>query len=324
MTIESSTSNLDAIPPDTEGWVQLVLTEPVAAVPGELFVLRVSDETIAGGRVIEVNAPRHRRTDPKTVERLAARAEGTPESRLLAALERLEPCAPAALRAQVELDPATFEAAIEALTVAGDAHPLEGGLLLSSVGLARLADRARRALQAYHEAHPLRLAMPREELRAPLALELRDYAAVLPLVITAATIEERPAAQGGGLALAGWEPRPTAAQRRAADEAVAALEAGGVAPPRLDLDGELLAYLAGTGRVVDCGDGVVLATPAFEVARAAVIGALRGREGATLAELRDALGTNRRAAQAILETMDRLGVTRREGDGRVLGPAASA
>ncbi|MCC6236106.1 MAG: selenocysteine-specific translation elongation factor [Dehalococcoidia bacterium] len=311
---------LDAIPPDAEGWVQLVLTEPVAAVPGELFVLRVSDETIAGGRIIEVNAPRHRRTDPATVERLAARAEGTPESRLLAALERAEPCLPPALRATVEVDAATFDAALASLLEQGDARALEGGLLLSAAGLARLQDRARRALHAYHEAHPLRVAMPREELRVPLALEQREYAAILPAVVAGAAIEERPA----GLALAGWEPRPTAAQRRAADDATRALEAGGVAPPRLDLDAELLAYLAGSGRVVDCGDGVVLAAPAFETARTAVIGALRGREGATLAELRDALGTNRRAAQAILETMDRLGVTRREGEGRVLGPAASA
>jgi selenocysteine-specific elongation factor len=157
--------------------------------------------------------------------------------------------------------------------------------------------------------------MPREELRAPLALELRDYAAVLPAVLGGGGIKEHP----GGVAVAGWAPKPTAAQRRAADEAVAALAARGAAPPRLDLDSELLAYLTGTGRAVDCGDGVVLATAAFEQARAAVIEALRGRDGATLAELRDALGTNRRAAQAILETMDRLGVTRREGEGRVLG-----
>ena len=320
--------NLDALPPQTEGWVQLVLSQPIAAVPGELFVLRVSDETIAGGRVVEVNAPRHRRTDPRTVERLTARAAGTPESRLLAALERLEPCLPAALRGQVELDTPTFEGALAALVASGDARALDGGLLLSAAGLARLLDRALRALQAYHAAHPLRVAMPREELRAPLALELREYAAVLPALVapnanaSGAAIEER----AGGLAAAGWVPRPTAAQRRAADEAVTALQAGGAAPPRLDLDSELLAYLVGTGRAVDCGDGVVLATPAFEAARRAVIEALaateNGREGATLAELRDALGTNRRAAQAILETMDRLGVTRRQGEGRVLGPAA--
>ncbi|MSP21646.1 MAG: selenocysteine-specific translation elongation factor [Dehalococcoidia bacterium] len=322
----TSSTTLDALPPQTEGWVQLVLTEPVAAIPGELFVLRVSDETIAGGRVVEVNAPRHRRTDRRTIERLAARAAGTPESRLLAALERLEPCLPAALRTQVELDTTAFEAALVALVAGGDARSLEGGLLISAAGLARLHDRALRALQAYHAAHPLRVTMPREELRAPLALEQREYSALLSAVVEAggpAAIEER----AGGLAAAGWQPQPTAAQRRAAVEAVSALEAGGAAPPRLDLDLELLAYLAGTGRVVDCGDGVVLAAPAFEAAIRATIEALRGADGAprsaTLAELRDALGTNRRAAQAILETMDRLGVTHREGEGRVLGPAAT-
>ncbi len=34
--------------------------------------------------------------------------------------------------------------------------------------------------------------------------------------------------------------------------------------------------------------------------------------------MRDALETNRRSAQALLETLDRLGVTRRRGDARVL------
>ncbi|MBM3140919.1 MAG: selenocysteine-specific translation elongation factor, partial [Chloroflexi bacterium] len=94
----------DEIARGEEGWCQLVLSEPLAAVPGDLFVLRVSDETVTGGRVIEVNAPRHRRHDARTVERMAARAEGTPESRLLAALERAEPAAAAGLAASVEVD----------------------------------------------------------------------------------------------------------------------------------------------------------------------------------------------------------------------------
>ena len=67
----------DEVAAGDEGWCQLVLGEPLAAVPGDLFVLRVSDETVAGGRVVEVNAPRHRRTDPHTLQRLTARAEGT-------------------------------------------------------------------------------------------------------------------------------------------------------------------------------------------------------------------------------------------------------
>ena len=85
-----------------EGWCQLVLRQPVAVLPGDLFVLRVSDQTVAGGRVIEVNPPRHRRSDPATVERLEARAAGTPESRVLATLERLDPCPASAIAADVE------------------------------------------------------------------------------------------------------------------------------------------------------------------------------------------------------------------------------
>ena len=61
---------------------------------------------------------------------------------------------------------------------------------------------------------------------------------------------------------------------------------------------------------------------AFDVAVQAAIHRLR--EGpATLGELRDALDTNRRAAQAFLETLDRRGITRRDGEARVLGRAAS-
>jgi selenocysteine-specific elongation factor len=44
----------------------------------------------------------------------------------------------------------------------------------------------------------------------------------------------------------------------------------------------------------------------------------------SLAEARDALGTNRRVAQAFLETLDARGVTRRQGEGRVLTDRARA
>ena len=44
----------------------------------------------------------------------------------------------------------------------------------------------------------------------------------------------------------------------------------------------------------------------------------------TLAELRDATGSSRRYAQALLERMDRDGLTRRVGDARVLRRAGRA
>ncbi len=70
--------------------------------------------------------------------------------------------------------------------------------------------------------------------------------------------------------------------------------------------------------MVDCGDGLIVAAGAYAAARDALVALLRERGEVTLAEARDALATNRRAAQALLETFDRRGVTRRQGDTRVL------
>ena len=82
--------------------------------------------------------------------------------------------------------------------------------------------------------------------------------------------------------------------------------------------------MEGAGLAVDCGDGVLMAHAAFERAQATVVALLRASGSATLAELRDALGTNRRAAQAFLETLDRRAITRREGDTRGAGGVTCA
>jgi selenocysteine-specific elongation factor len=47
---------------------------------------------------------------------------------------------------------------------------------------------------------------------------------------------------------------------------------------------------------------------------------LSGGPGATVAEIRDLLGTTRKYAVPLCEYLDRIGVTKREGDMRVLAP----
>lgn len=312
----------DTIDGPGEGWVQFILAEPIAVTAGDLFVVRVSDETVGGGRIVDLNPPRHRRTSPAVIERLATLAAGTPESRLLAALERLEPATAAAVAGAVELDRAEAAQTIEALIAEGIVRSFGGAgmdaLLMTSARLDALRADATRRLHAYHAAHPLRVTMPREELRSGLALPARGWTAILDGL--APDVQ----AHGDGVAAAGWTPSPSAAQQSAIDAAVAALEAGGLQPPRLTLDAEIEGYLEATGTILDCGDGVLLHAPAFERARAALTAAMRERGSLTLAEARDLLDTNRRNTQAILETLDRLGVTRRQGEARVLRGDAGA
>ena len=306
----------DEVPGGADGWAQVILAEPIAAVPGDPFVLRLSDETVGGGRIVEVNPPRHRRHSAATVERLESRAAGTPESRILAALERSEPATASALRAVVEVSAEQFDAAIEALTTGGAIHvlpaPTGEPVLLTQGGRERIFDDTLRALTTFHAAHPLRWAMPREELRGALRLPSREFAAILGGL--APDIEAR----GDSFAEAAWTPVLTPAQQAEVDRIETALRDGGTQPPRQNIDAETLAYLEGAGRIVDCGDGTVLSREAYASIRERVITLLHDGRELTLAEARDALDTNRRAAQAILEQLDRDGVTRRHGDARVL------
>jgi selenocysteine-specific elongation factor len=307
---------VEEIADGAEGWAQVVLVEPVAATVGDLFVVRVGDQTLGGGRVIEVNPVRHRRNDPALPDRFAARALGTPEAQLLAALERLEPCAPAALERATSLDPDETRRTLDALLENGTIRrfvPNAGDpILLSATTFEGYEAAIQHALAAYHVAHPLRFAMPREEVRGALALPQREFTAVLGL---ATSIELR----GDGLSEVGWIPRPSPQQHAAIEAAASALAAGGLQPERMPIDPTIAMYLVDSGRAVDCGDGVLLDATEFERGRAAIVAALSEREAPlTLAEARDILGVSRRNAQAILEALDRRAVTIRVGDGRLL------
>ncbi|MCA9823439.1 MAG: SelB C-terminal domain-containing protein, partial [Dehalococcoidia bacterium] len=78
-----------------------------------------------------------------------------------------------------------------------------------------------------------------------------------------------------------------------------------------------LAYLVESGQVVDTGAGVVFDANVFT----GMVAALRaevGYEGTvTLAQVRDLFGTSRKYAQAFLEYLDVLRITRRVGDARI-------
>ncbi len=76
--------------------------------------------------------------------------------------------------------------------------------------------------------------------------------------------------------------------------------------------------LAAEGVLVRLRPGVYFDPGALAGARAAVVSACERDGSITIAALRDALGTSRKHAQAILEHLDQTRVTRRRGDEHVL------
>jgi len=80
----------------------------------------------------------------------------------------------------------------------------------------------------------------------------------------------------------------------------------------------LLEELVRTGHAVRVRPGVYYATEELERVRAEVLDLIRKWGSATIAEIRDELGTSRKYAQALLEHLDATHVTLRQGDRHVL------
>jgi selenocysteine-specific elongation factor len=304
----------DELAPGEEAWAQLRLSAPIAVLAGDRFVLRTPNDTVGGGTIVDTRPRRHRRRHAPTLAALEARARGSPEEALLAALRRVEPATIASLARETGHSEADARAAVEALLREGRALEL-GDALYTADGFAALWERARGAVEAYHRDHALRRGIPREELRSRLRIEERAFAPALGRWTAGGLLEER----AGAFALPGWAPELTADQQRAADEYLRALAAQPFAPPTdRSLPPDLLRHLEDTGGAVAVGDGVVFAAEAYQEMVARITEHLRRERTVTLAQVRDMFGTTRKYAQALLEHLDAKRITRRVGDERVL------
>jgi selenocysteine-specific elongation factor len=303
----------DELGPGSEGWAQLVLAEPVAVAPGDHCVIRTSNDTVAGGRIVAINPRRHRRSHPATIAALERLLAGTPEDRMLD--ELLNGPAPAgALAARLGMEPAEARSAVGTLLASGVAVEREGRLFAAS-WLDSAAGRVAAASDEYLAANPLRLAAPREHVRGATRLDQATFDLAVREAVARGRIEER----GAGLAPAGHAPQLTAQQQAAVQRFLAAIAEGRYSPPTdSPPDPALLQYLAASGQIEDTGAGVVYDPSVFAEMVQRVTVHLEAHGSISLAEVRDLFGTSRKYAQAFLEHLDNRKVTRRVGDARVL------
>jgi selenocysteine-specific elongation factor len=100
------------------------------------------------------------------------------------------------------------------------------------------------------------------------------------------------------------------------------LAAAGLRATKVE-DGELTRYLEARGMLVRLGDGYAIGAESYEQARDLLLGECELAGEITLARFRDLAGVGRRDAQLLLERFDKDGLTRRDGDRRVLRRAAA-
>jgi selenocysteine-specific elongation factor len=314
------------IAPGETGPAQLRLSRPAVVAAGDRFVLRQPSPgaTIGGGLVLDPRPTgRRRRFFEPVLERFRALTEGDPAERAWHLLAEREPCPAQALQPpDTGLEPAEREAALRRLAETGRALEL-GGIWITDRGWARLRRRAEIVLARHHARFPLRAGPPPEELRERLRLSPDAFGPVLQGALAEGWMQR----SGSTLHLPSHRVAFDAGQSAKVDTLLARFRSDPFKPPSFKeseefLGAALLEALLARGDLVQCSSEVLFDQEAFEALRAGAIEQARTAGQVTVADLRDRFDTSRKYALALLEHLDRLRVTRRVGDLRVLARAA--
>ena len=324
----------DRIMPGGQAMAQLVLREPVVAGWGDHFVVRRPSpgETLGGGVIVDPLSRRlHRRRERGTLERLERKLQGDPEDALMDAAHASGPTTVRALAEVAGLKADEAIACSRRLAAAGrlkDLSPevvevVPDSLVVASELWETLTRRATDLLREYHAGHALRFGMPREELKSKLGLTAKAFAACLEAWLREDQLQDTQGAVG----LATHVPTPSSSEKSKLERAMARVEAARFSPPSAkalveEVGEEAFSYLVATRAIVPVSADVSFSASTYgEMVNR--VQALLAREGeVTISRVRDEFDTSRKYALALMEHMDSLGLTVREGDVRRLGPRA--
>ena len=312
----------EELKPGDDGWAQVHLRYPVPAVKGDFFVIRSSEDTLGGGKIVDPHpSRRHKRFVVPVIRRLQAIEEGTGEQALLNAAEHWGPSdlTTLAQHANLSLEEAmsmTRELAQRGRVVLlGDGLDQPDSLVYSGDAWDSLKMKVSSALESHHRQYPLRRGIPREELRSRLSLSQQAFPEVLERLAREGILEEEEA----WLHLPQHRATLSQTQQKQAENYIKVLESEPYSPPTdHSLDPDLLALLVEEGKVVKVNETVVFAASAYQEMVDRVVGYTREHGKITVADGRDLFDTSRKYILPLLEHLDQRHITRRVGDERVL------
>lgn len=323
----------DKLLPGESCYAQLRLTEPIAAKIGDRFVIRFYSplETIGGGTVLDDAPARHRRNNAAVLETLKIKESGSDGDRVVQAAAEFGMALPDTkkLAAKLGMDAEALGTELQELVSVGRlVEPLPGRYAAASI-MDGLRDSCRGLLEDYHKKNPLHAGMKAAELRQKLfkSMDQTTADALLAQLCREGCIRR----VAERYALAGFAIHFTKKQTAIRERLLDAYRKAGIEPGTVD---EVMAMFqpnekADAKQVLDSvltGGDLVMLTPQICYCKETyqkACGAVQahfdaGNDTITLAELRDALGTSRKYALAILEYLDRNRVTKKEGDFRRL------
>ena len=320
----------ERLDPGEDGWIQLVLNKPVVASREDRFIIRRPSPglTIGGGRVANPHPRRyHRRRDTEAVKGLGKLIDGTPGEILIQSISHSGPIPFNQAIQGAGLNWEQAQHAIEELQSIDELILLEGkpqnpnseDLIMNRATWQDIRNKISRTLGTYHRLNPLRSGIPREELKSRLQFETRNFNAVLRLAEDEGLIIE----DGPRISSSEHKITLSETQQDLVNSLWQKFQASPFSTPSVKesmdwVGSDLYAYLLEAGEVIQVSPDVVFSNTTFEKMVATIRQTLEEEGTVTVAQVRDRFGTSRKYALALMEYLDEIGVTVREGDVRRL------
>lgn len=179
-------------------------------------------------------------------------------------------------------------------------------------------------IQAEHKKHPFKIGIKIADLLSKIKFKQILADKGIDRLLSTNKIKKK----GAYLHLPQHQPQLTSEQEEIAKKITARFVKTPSSPPTkeelLKEKGfaEVVAFMLQNEEIVELKDGILYKKNDFDKIKKSVIDLISKNGPCTVSQMKDHLKTTRKYAVPILEKLDHLEITRREGDKRVLGPKA--
>jgi len=323
----------EEIAPGEEALVQLRLDSPVAVVRDDRYVIRSYSpvRTIGGGQVLNPIPAKHKRFRKDTLEGLAALTAAEPEKILEHHLKTAGYAGVrfADLKIMTNQTDKELETTLQKQLSAKEVIQIdkEHRSYIHRDNFADLQQEMTSRLQAFHDAHPLKAGMSKEELKSklPPAMDAKLFNLLLVQMIKDETIVQ----EENTVRLAAHSVSLGVDQADLRDKILQTYRESGLQPPffrdirkKLNVDpaqaADVLQHLIDEGRIVRTKDDLYFDVDAVQELKNRLVAFLEANDEITTPQFKEMTGASRKFVIPLIEYFDSRMVTLRVGDVRKL------
>ena len=314
--------------PGESGFVQLRLEEEIALRRGDKFIVRFYSpmETIGGGVILEPNPTKKKRFKEEDIEELRRKESGSSEDIIEMHIRKCEDTmmtvgelakmtALSLEEVQNDVDSLEQQGIIKVFKMKKDSYTWHAANDKS------VQEKLVKLLSDYHKKHPYRYGMQKAEIHMTFMKKVKPN--VFDMYVEGLVEEGVLKRHKEFLSVPDHEIVKDSHYQKLEKKLMTTFEKAGLDFPKVSEFGfdaadteavdDILLLLMEEGKIIKLGEELYTLTPYIEKSKEIIISLLQGKELITMGEIRDALETSRKNAKLIVEYMDSIKVTKRNG-----------